>query len=59
MANKNGITFNQKKCDFGKTEVKFLGIIFSADGVKPDPSKIEALDHLEPPTNKEDLVSFV
>ena len=58
-ARNNGITFNSKKCEFGKTEVEFWGMIFSKDGVKPDPSKVEALDHLAPPTNKEELISFL
>ena len=57
-ARENGIAFN-KKCEFGKTEVKFWGMIFSKDGVKPDPEKVEALDHITPPTNKKDLISFL
>ena len=59
LAPQNGITFNPTKCEFGKTEVDFWGMIFSADGVKPDPKKVEVLDHLTPPHNKEDLISFL
>ena len=34
-------------------------MIVSGDGVKPDPRRIEALDHLEAPINKEELRSFL
>ena len=59
VARDNGITFNPKKCEFGKSEVEFWGMIFSSEGVKPDPKKVEVLDHLTPPKNKEDLISFL
>ena len=32
---------------------------FSADGVRPDPEKVEALNSLTAPRNKEELVSFL
>ncbi|CAB4036085.1 Hypothetical predicted protein [Paramuricea clavata] len=35
------------------------GMIYGEDGVKPDPSKVEALVHLTAPTSKEELVSFL
>ena len=54
-----GITLNPKKCVFGKSEIKFWGLIVGADGVRPDPEKIEALDHLTPPRSKDELVSFL
>ena len=54
-----GLTLNPKKCVFGKHEIKFWGLIVSADGVRPDPEKVEALDHISPPTTKEELNSFL
>ena len=33
------LTFKAKKCFIGEEEVKFLGHVVSADGVKPDPDK--------------------
>ena len=39
----NGLKPNQSKCIFGAPELTFLGHIMSADGVKPDPRKIEAI----------------
>ena len=53
------MTLNPSKCIFGKTEVRFWGMIISADGVRPDPVKVEALEKLSPPESKEDLKSFI
>lgn len=52
---KAGLTLNPKKCQFGK---KSIGV-YGADGVKPDPIKVEALDFITPPKSKEDLISFL
>ena len=56
---KAGITLNPDKCEFGKEEITFWGMIIGSDGIRPDPTKVEALDHLNPPTNKADLLSFL
>lgn len=55
----SGLTLNPDKCVFGMKEIHFWGMIFSADGVRPDPSKVEALEYITPPTNKTDLISFL
>ena len=34
-------------------------MIFSADGMRPDPDKIDALNFITAPTNKDDLFSFL
>ena len=34
-------------------------MIFSADGMRPDPSKVDALDFIPAPTNNDDLLSFL
>ena len=33
-------------------------MIFSADGMRPDPAKVDALDFIAAPTNKCDRYSF-
>ena len=33
-------------------------MIFSEDGTKQDPEKVEALKYISPSTNKEELISF-
>ena len=55
----SGMKLNPSKCEFAKKEISFWGIIVSGDGVKPDPKKVEALDHLEAPRSKEELRSFL
>ncbi|XP_037528497.1 uncharacterized protein K02A2.6-like [Rhipicephalus sanguineus] len=46
---KAGVTLNSSKCKFGVSEVSFLGVIVSAEGIRPDPAKLEALRSMEPP----------
>ena len=38
-----GLCLKPEKCTFYKTEVKYLGLIISAKGVKMDPKKVEAI----------------
>lgn len=56
---KSGLTLNPTKCEFAKKEIKFWGMIVSSEGVRPDPEKVEVLEHLEEPKNKEELRSFL
>ena len=39
--------------------VKFFGIIFSAEGISPDPGKVEALQAVPPPTSNAEVRSFL
>ena len=34
-------------------------MIYSSEGVRPDPEKVKALENIPPPMNKKDLRSFV
>jgi hypothetical protein len=54
-----GISLNPKKCLFGLEEGKLLGHIISKEGIKIDPSKIEAILKLEHPRNLKELQSFI
>ena len=54
-----GITLNPDKCTFGVPEIEFWGLRIGSDGVRPDPAKVEALDHMTPPQSKEELTSFL
>ena len=47
-----GITLNRDKCRFGLREISFMGHVVSSSGLKPDPSKIEAVLKIEPPKDK-------
>ena len=48
-----GMTLHEDKCEFGVSEVKFLGHVISAGGIEADPSEIAAIVEMSPPTNKE------
>jgi hypothetical protein len=50
-----GISLNPKKILFGLEEGKLLGHIISKDGIKIDPSRIEAIQKLEHPRNLNEL----
>ena len=39
----SGLTLKRNKCEFGRTSVKFFGLIFSDQGISPEPEKVKAL----------------
>ena len=47
------------KCDFFKTDVKFLGHLVGAEGVRVDPSKVAAVQSWSPPSNVGEVRSFL
>ena len=47
------------KCDFWLKEVSFLGHIVSAEGIRVDPMKIEAVMNWKPPRNVTDVRIFL
>ncbi|KAI3788522.1 hypothetical protein L2E82_01291 [Cichorium intybus] len=47
------------KCDFWLREVQFLGHVVSAEGIKVDPAKIEAVMKWEPPKTPTEVRSFL
>ncbi|KAI3685705.1 hypothetical protein L6452_34962 [Arctium lappa] len=47
------------KCEFWLEEVQFLGHVVTRDGVKVDPSKIEAMMNWEPPKSPSEIRSFL
>ena len=54
-----GLTLNRDKCEFSKTEVKFLGHILSQDGIRSDPDKVAAIVNMEGPTTVKELRRFL
>ena len=46
------LKLNKAKCVFGATELTFLGHIISAEGVKPDPRKVEAITNMPIPLTR-------
>ena len=56
---KSGMTLNPGKCHFRKSSIPFWGMIISADGVRPDPAKVDALRSASQPRNKSEVMSFL
>lgn len=54
-----GLKLSVDKCQICRPRVKYLGHIVSADGVAPDPDKIEAVTTWPMPTNLKTLQSFL
>jgi hypothetical protein len=56
---KFGLSLNPKKSLFSMKEGKLLGHIVSAEGVKIDPSRVEAIKTLSLPRSKKEIQSFL
>ncbi len=52
------LTLNDK-CLFEATELKFVGHIVSAAGIKPDPDKVSAIINMRAPANISELRSYL
>ena len=55
----SGLRLNAKKCVLGASELKFLGHIISADGIRPDPEKVKAILEAPLPCDQGQLRSFL
>ena len=53
-----GITLNLAKCEFAKSEVKFVGRVVGSGTHRPDPQRLEGLARIEPPRTKKEPVSY-
>lgn len=49
------VKFNRKKIQLNQSQVKYLGHIVSVEGLKPDPDKLEAIDNMPNPTDKQGI----
>lgn len=54
-----GLKLKGSKCEFFQLEVKYLGHVVSADGVRTDPDKISVLKDWPVPRSIKDLRSFL
>ena len=55
----NNLTLNMEKIQFKQSQVSFYGYCWSKHGISPDPKKIQALNHVEFPPDKETMRSFL
>lgn len=55
----NNLQFNSGKFQYKLEKVKYLGQIFSIEGMKPDPNRVSAINNLEIPKDKKGLQSIL
>lgn len=55
----NGLKLKGSKCVFLVDEVRYLGYVIGKDGIKTDPSKIEAIVNIHRPMDVKQLRSFL
>ncbi|KAF4649166.1 hypothetical protein FOZ61_001663, partial [Perkinsus olseni] len=54
-----GLTLSAEKCEFGCPAVPYLGHIFDGSGMRPDPTKVEAILRWPRPCNVAEIRSFL
>ena len=54
-----GLTLNEKKCQFSRNQVKFLGQVIDQDGVHPDDEKVRAIQRFKKPQNVGEIRRFL
>lgn len=52
---KAGLTVNREKCNFCKSELKYLGYVVNSSGLLVDPEKVEAILRIPIPRNVRDV----
>ena len=50
-----GLVYNSTKCSIKQSEISFFGRAFSAEGIKPDPAKIQGILDLPVPKDNTQL----
>ena len=54
-----GLTLNKRKCTFNKANLNFYGYTFSAEGMKADEKKVQAIKETLTPKTVSELCSFL
>lgn len=57
--NDHGIALSLEKCEFGKTEIEFLGYKVSANGISPPTGRIQAISSYKKPKEIQELRRFL
>lgn len=55
----HGLKLNGKKCYFAQLEVKLLGYVVSAAGIRSNPEKTRAIANMDPPRCVKDVRAFL
>lgn len=53
------LTVNFEKCKFFRSQLKYLGYVVDARGLRTDPEKVDAILNFPTPTNKKELKRFL
>ncbi len=53
------LKLKKEKCQFGVSQLTFIGDLLTDNGVKPDPCKVSAIENMEKPSCKADLQRFL
>ena len=55
----NGLVFRSEKCKIRQKQVSFFGLLWSTDGMRPDPKKCDSIHERPAPGNVSELQSFL
>ena len=58
-AKEKGLVFNKSKCQIKQNSISFFGNKYTDQGVKPDPAKIQDVQNMPIPKDKDELKSFL
>ncbi|XP_056109383.1 uncharacterized protein K02A2.6-like [Rhinichthys klamathensis goyatoka] len=58
-AREYNLKLNKKKCQIRTSQIKYIGHVLTADGLKPDEEKVRAVVQLPTPEDKQDLQRFL
>lgn len=56
---KAGLQIDIKKCEFHVKSVKFLGLVITTEGIKMDPTKLQAIYNWPKPNNAKEISRFI
>ena len=59
LCQKEGLVLNSKKLELRRGRVTFFGAEYSAQGMHPDPKKVQGITEMTAPTSKQQLQSFL
>ena len=59
LLRENSLKIKRSKCEFGVSQIEYLGYIVSAAGVATDPSKTKTLSMWPVPTSRKEIKIFL
>ena len=59
VARQHGLVFNLDKCHIKETKITFFDMLFDAEGVHPDPEKVEVIRAIQDLHDTQELQTFL